>query len=179
MHRIRRRLFLALAFLSPLVGSTRSLAWLLRASVGAPATRPLGALPRYVDTLLPRHLGPSGTDLRVERSLLESAQADPRYARLLVGGCSWLDEQARALGKSGFHELDEEARTGIVARAEAAKPGSGEWTFYQKTRTDAFTFYYSDPRSLAGIEAPGPPQPSGHLDQAEPPRERARGASLG
>ena len=89
-------------------------------------------------------------------------------------GCWWPDApgstpRRASLGAAGFHALPEEARIEIVQRAEGAAVGSGAWTFFQKTRSDAFEHYYSDPRSLPGIGFAGPPQPAGYLDHADPP----------
>ena len=133
---------------------------------------PLAALPAYLDTLIPAHLGPSATALGVHERILEAARADPRYRKLLVAGCQWLDSQARGLSRVAFPELPQATRVAIVERAVNASPGSGEWVFYQKTRTDAFLHYYADERSWAGVGFAGAPQPAGHPDFAAPPTKR-------
>ena len=168
VDRIRRRLFLVLLALSPLLAHARSV-WAGLLGVPRRGADPLAALPAYLDTLIPEHLGPSATGLAVDRIILEAARAEPRYGRLLVAGCRWLEAQARKRGAREFRVLPEEARVAIVQQAEDASPDSGEWAFHQKVRADAFQHYYSNPRSWNSVGFARAPQPTGYMGYAAPP----------
>jgi len=168
VKRIRRRLFLVLLALAPLAAYVRGLRAVPLAP-SRPAPDPFAALPAYLDTLIPPHGGPSATALGVDRELLAAARAEPSYGKLLAAGCRWLDAQARVLEGGAFGALSEAGRIAIAQNAQDAAEGSGEWTFYQRVRAEAFRHYYADPRAWSSVGFEGAPQPAGYLDYAEPP----------
>jgi hypothetical protein len=164
----RRRLFL----IGSVAGAVLGLARALRAAVLTridPDTTALAALPAYVDTLLPPYLGPSATEIGVDRRLIEAARGRPKYLRLLRLGCGWLDEEARRRGAAAFAALNEDVRVAILEQAEAAAASALPRVFFEQTRADVFTEYYADPASWPAVGYDGPPQPRGFLDHARPP----------
>ena len=122
-----------------------------------------------VDCLVPADYTPGAVELDVVNKLLQAGARQPTFLKLLQHGCAWLDEQARASGAANFAGLAEHDRDAVMERAAGGEAGSLEYVFFMATRDAVFIHYYSDPRSWAGLRYPGPPQPQGFLDYAEPP----------
>ena len=131
-------------------------------------------LKAYVDALIPAdETTPSGTALDVDKQLLIVAKRNRSYLRLLELGLDWLNTQSRTDFGGSFPELNEGKREAIVRQAAAATYGTLPRVFFERTRADAFSFYYSRPESWRGIAYyRGPPQPLGFLDYAKPPRKQ-------
>lgn len=165
--RLRRRDFVLGTLAASVVGYARS-AW--AAAVSRGAGDPLGALAPFLDTVLPAdEIGPSATDLGVDRRFHALARRRPDLHRLLELACGWLDAEARRAGAADFAALAEAERDAIVARAEGAPPGTPPRALFDTIRPDAFRLYYSDSRSWGGLGYAGPPQPEGFLDHDRPP----------
>ncbi len=133
----------------------------------------LRALPAFLDTLLPDDGAPSATQLEVDQQLIRHAGGIENYPRLLQLGCQWLDRQALTTGTASFGQLGPAAREGIVAAAERAPENSVQKLFFDRVKSDTFTFYYSNPASWPAIGFSGPPQPVGFPDFAAPPKVRS------
>jgi hypothetical protein len=134
----------------------------------APAESTLAA---YVDVLIPADETPNGTSLGVDRQLLIVAKALPDYQRLLDLGLAWLNSHARASFGRDFPELREGQQEAVVGQAAAAGHSTLPRVFFERTRADAYSHYYSRPESWRGIvDFRGPPQPLGFMDYARPPR---------
>ena len=132
----------------------------------------LRSLPAFLDTLLPEDEAPSASRLGIDKQLVEHATRIENYLRLLQLGCQWLDQQASNRSGISFWQLDPQRREDIVSTAEHAAEGSVQKLFFDRIKSDAFTFYYSNPASWTAIGFAGPPQPGGYLDFAAPPRVR-------
>jgi hypothetical protein len=129
--------------------------------------RVLGA---YVDTLLPAEgASPSALELDVQQKMADYAARHRGYLALLQQGTRWLHHMARRDTGSGFADLSPSQRTGFVRMAELAEPKSNLRRFFEISRRDAFRRFYADPRAWADLGYPGPPQPLGFLDFAQPP----------
>ena len=173
IDRIRRRLLLTWLFLAPLFAGARPVSAFPTATA-APVVDPFDALPAYLDTLIPEHLGPSATALGVDDRIREAASRDVQFGKLVTAGCDWLDAKARSRGATSFERLCEDERIAVVESAEGASPTSGEWVFYQATRAMAFKCYYADSRSWSGIGFVRAPQPAGYMDYASRPTKPTR-----
>jgi hypothetical protein len=133
----------------------------------------LRSLPAFLDTLLPDDGAPSATQLEVDRQLIRHAGGIANYPRLLQLGCQWLDEKASSRGTASFAQLGPGAQEEIVAAAELAPENSVQKLFFERVKSDSFTFYYSNPASWSAIGFSGPPQPVGFPDFAAPPKVRS------
>jgi hypothetical protein len=124
----------------------------------------------WLDILIPADETPSASQLGVDRILLGKGREDDSYRQGLAYGVTWLDRQARALGKQDFLSLDDSERLAIAKRAAAAGLDTPQGQFFAVTRADAFRYYYARPegwRGLAGYR--GPPQPLGYMKYYRPP----------
>ncbi len=128
------------------------------------------ALEAYVDTLIPPDETPGAVALGVVDRILKKSETEAAYQAMIVSGCQWLNRQARKEGFEGFSKLSEENKEKIVRIAEMSLPGSPENSFFLKTRSDSFVYYYSNPKALALLSYSGPPQPLGFLDHGLPPK---------
>lgn len=108
---------------------------------------PLDILPTYLDTLIPDFIGPSATKLGVTQHLLNIARANDQYKRFLIAGCQWLDHMATNENSSRFSSLSEAARIRIIQTAESAENDTLERVFFERTRRDAFRYYYAQAES--------------------------------
>lgn len=138
---------------------------------------PLDSLPSYLDTLIPDYLGLSATELGVGGHLLDMASTNEQYRALLIAGCRWLDHRAVQEYSGRFSLLPESARISIIETAESAASDTLERVFFERTRRDAFRYYYAQPESWRYLNFPGPPQPNGYPDfyQAVTRSENERG----
>ena len=169
MRQGRRRFFIGSGF-----------AWLLsrvtpsRSAGQRSAALEEATLRAFVDLLIPAdEITPSASALGVDKQLLTVANGKPAYQRLLELGLDWLNTQSRADFGGNFPELDEGKRETIVRQAAAAAYNSLPRVFFERTRADAFSFYYSRPESWRGIAYyRGPPQPLGFMDYARAPRKQ-------
>ena len=132
------------------------------------------ALGAYVDVLIPSdETTPSASALGVDKQLLIVAQGKRAYQRLLELGLDWLNTQSRTDFGGNFADIDEGKREAVVRQAAAAAYNTLPRVFFERTRADAFSFYYSHPESWRGIAYyRGPPQPLGFLDYTKPPRKQ-------
>ena len=129
-------------------------------------------LKAYVDVLIPEDETPSGTALGVDQQLLIVAKGKLAYQQLLELGLEWLNTRAQADYRGNFADLDEEKKETIVRQAAAAPDNTRPRVFFERTRADAFYFYYSRPESWRGIAYyRGPTQPLGFMDYADAPRK--------
>jgi len=135
---------------------------------GEPDPR-LATLRAYVDTLIPADEAPGAVELGVADGMLADTVPESTYDRLLLEGCAWLDEQAKARGARSFTKLAEGLREEVVALASAAERNSLAYVFFAATRDAAFSRYYADPRSWRALRYAGPPQPHGFTDYASAP----------
>lgn len=146
-------------------------AWRWRAIPAPAALDERASLRAWVDTLLPAD-GPVPGALAVGvADRIEAAAAPGSHAAaLLSAGLAWVQAQAVARGASGLAQLDEAAREAIVAQAAASTPGSAARVFFQSTLDDTLYHHYADPRSWAGLDYDGPPQPRGFPEHEHAPR---------
>ena len=169
MRQGRRRFF---------IGS--GLGWLLsrvtpsRATAQRSAALADATLKAFVDVLIPSdEIAPSASALGVDKQLLTVAKGKRAYQRLLELGLDWLNTQSRSDFGGNFPELNAGKREAIVRQAATAAYTSLPRVFFERTRADAFSFYYSRPESWGGIAYyRGPPQPLGFTDYAKPPRKQ-------
>lgn len=152
------------------------------ASTGIPAFFPEGIsaaesklqrdLRAWLDTLYPAdEVSPAATELNVHLAIEEKAESVHNYSELLRRGTAWADEEAAALGKTGFAELDEAGREKIVSTAEAMEATSVPGMFLLHTLRDGALFYYGHEAGWAVVGYPHPPQPVGFPDYSEPPEK--------
>jgi hypothetical protein len=127
-----------------------------------------GVLKAYLDTLIPPGDAPSASALGVLEKILEDAQADNALRRIIKKGCAWLDDMAGKRGSLPFASLGESDRDDIVELASHARGGSPEAVFFERIRTPAFSYYYSQVESWPYLGYDGPPQPKGFIDYAQP-----------
>ena len=121
-------------------------------------------LSSYLDTLIPEDLMPSATQAGVPELIWDLANKTKDYKKLLKDGCNWLDWEAQEKEGKHYYSLDEEARRVIVEMALSSKKGSLPNVFFNRTRYDAYFFYYGNPMTWKGLGYHGPPQPSGFPD---------------
>ena len=127
----------------------------------------------YVDTLLPAEgASPSALELDVHRKMADYAARHRGYLALLQQGTRWLHHSAKRATGSGFVDLSPARRTHFVRMAELAEPKSNLRRFFEISRRDAFRRFYAEPRAWADLGYPGPPQPLGFMDFAQPPAGR-------
>ncbi len=164
---LRRRTFLGLAASAVAALWQRAQAW------AAPITAqrdPLSSFPTFLNTLLPADsCGPSAVELEVDQELLAQARSQEPFARLLHGGCRWLDTEARALGGVNFVGLGQEQREALVSRAAQAERKTLPREFFEHVRRRAFRNYYGQPTAWLSLGYGGPPQPNGFPDHDKPP----------
>ena len=129
----------------------------------------LSALPAFLDTLIPEDISPSASQLNVGPDLIGRARQESGFERLLILGCTWLNEQSHKQGKQLFENLDEAARIAIVKTAEQSADRSLPRVFFKAVQYYAFEIYYAHPESWVSLGYIGPPQPVGFPDYAEPP----------
>ena len=129
----------------------------------------LNALPAMLDTLIPEDISPSASQLDVGPDLIRRANQESGFKRLLILGCTWLNEQAQKQGQQLFENLDEASRIAIVKTAEQSAERSLPRVFFKAVRHYAFGIYYSHPEAWISMGYTGPPQPVGFPDYAEPP----------
>lgn len=130
-------------------------------------------LAAYFDTLIPADETPSATQLGVTAQVLVQASRDASYQSLLERGCAWLNAQARQHGAEHFPALAADQREQVVHLAASAASRSVPRTFFERTRRDAFFYYYAHPQSWRGLGYHGPPQPLGFMDYSAPPSRRS------
>ncbi len=129
----------------------------------------LSALPAFLDTLIPEDISPSASQLNVGPELIGRARQESGFERLLILGCTWLNEQSYKQGKQAFENLDEASRIAIVKTAEQSAERSIPRVFFKAVRYYAFEIYYAHPATWVSLGYTGPPQPVGFPDYAEPP----------
>jgi hypothetical protein len=140
----------------------------------APLTPPmLQTLQAYFDTLIPADETPSATQVGVHTQVVTRASIHEPYQSLLIKGCTWLDEQAHQHGAKQFAALDADQREQVVDLAARAASRSVPRTFFERTRKDAFIYYYAHPQSWRGLGYHGPPQPLGFMDYSVAPSRRS------
>jgi hypothetical protein len=176
---ISRRCFLLWSCTTGLLGqSQRLLAALVSpgpADVDALDSAQSRCLQAWLDTLLPAdEFSPAASELGMASRVVGKALGNPDYLKLIRAGCHWLDRQALAQDTQSFARLDVPGRERVVRLAEQAKIKSLPRLFFEHTREDAFTFYYTQPETWAMLDYPGPPQPGGFMDHTRPPASRVR-----
>ena len=171
---LSRRRFLLGSFATGIFGTSRRL---LAATIMPGITdRPdlnsneLRCLRAWIDTLLPAdEVSPAASELKVDANIAQVARGNQDYLRLITMGCLWLNQQAGKQGGQAFEQLDDSDREQIVNLAEQAPARSAPKVFFERTRLDAFHYYYARPESWSMLNYPGPPQPYGFRDHAHPP----------
>lgn len=134
-----------------------------------PGKETLSALPAFLDVLLPEDGSPSATQLGIDQQLYSHAAAIENYPWLLQLGCQWLDQQAFTAADVSFRQLSPETMDEIVRRAEMSPETSVQKLFFERVKSDTFTFYYGHPASWGAIGFSGPIQPLGFPDFSVPP----------
>ncbi len=129
----------------------------------------LSALPAFLDTLIPEDISPSASQLNVGPDLIDRARRESAFERLLILGCTWLNEQSYKQGKQIFENLDEASRIAIVKTAEQSADRSIPRVFFKAVQYYAFEIYYAHPETWVSLGYTGPPQPVGFPDYAKPP----------
>lgn len=159
----RRALLKATALLSSLRICPEPLARMLMAEFHEPT------LAAFLDTLLPAGHGPGASDVGLGRALLAATRDHDGYREFLIRGMRWLDSAARNRGAENFAAASLGEREAIVRSCERAAPDAFEHRLFVQLHHDAFTLFYTDPRSWQGLRYGGPPQPAGFPDYAKPP----------
>lgn len=131
------------------------------------APGPRSTLMGYFDTLIPD----GGVGAEMDRRLAALPAGGER--QLLADVCNWLDAEAHKAGGAGFAELDEGGRNAVLELAYALPQGEAMRRFFDRTRSLAFSTYYSKASSWAGLGYAGPPQPQGFMDYTQPPGKRS------
>lgn len=126
-------------------------------------------LAAFLDTLMPADETPSASDLNVDRSLLQKAEGDGDYRRLLLNGCLWLENTAHREYQTGFAALEERHRVSIVTLMEQDDAPAIARAFFRRLQNDLFEHYYSRPESWQGLGIDQPPQPRGYPGYSVPP----------
>jgi hypothetical protein len=138
-----------------------------------PTPAMLHTLQAYCDTLIPADETPSATQVGVHTQVVAQAAKNELYQGLLLRGCAWLDEQARQHGVAHFASLDAAPRDQIVHLAAQAPRRSLPRVFFERTRQDAFFYYYAHPQSWRGLGYQRTPQPLGFMDYVAAPSRRS------
>lgn len=132
----------------------------------------LRSLPAFLDTLIPADDSPAATQLGMDKQMIAHAAAIVNYSRLLQLGCAWLDAQALSMGSVDFGQLGQQEMENITRLAEQSPGDSVQKLFFERVKSDLFTFYYSNPASWPALGFAGPPQPAGYPDFAVAPAVR-------
>lgn len=167
---VNRRTFIVSSLVSLISASFNKLfAAAIQLPSGAvnPDVKYLASLPAFLDTLIPEYLGPSASQLGIEKHILDKALSNSQYMTLVVNGCKWLDIIARKNGYKSFSEMPLEYREKIVAAAESSEKTIAR-QFFLLLQRDAFKFYYSKAESWQYLNYQGPPQPRGFTDYTRP-----------
>lgn len=167
LHLGRREFLRILAALSAFLPAP----WLL-ASVPGKSEKAPPALGPYLDTLLPEDESPSATQLGLVKRIMSLADADPRLARVIELGCTWLDRAAVQFGAEDFAGLEEAGRITVVSRAERSAARSLPRVFFTVTLDRAFQEYYTQAAAWESLGYKGPPQPRGFPNQHLAPGAR-------
>jgi len=115
----------------------------------------------FVDILIPQdELTPAASQIGVGRHILDLGRRDPAVMQWLKEGVAWLQE----LAPQGFEHLPVATQERVVAWMAAEPMDSSPRHLFEIMRFHAMTFYYSDPRSWAGLVITQPPQPRGYPD---------------
>ncbi len=170
MNRISRRLFLKFSLGGGLIASSGYIfkTVLFPSQVTPDETRTLSA---YLDTLIPPDVTPGAVQLKVPEMIISKSTSDRKYRRLIRKGCRWLDAQAGYFNGDSFASLDEHNRQEIIKIASEGERDSLQGIFFERTRLDAFFYYYGTAKSWKGLGYKGPPQPYGFPDYTSPPGE--------
>jgi hypothetical protein len=168
---ISRRRFLGLSLLTGLLDACGKIFHTspLSVSVTPAYSETLAA---YLDTLIPADGTPGAVQLGVAEKIIAEAARDSSYRQRIDQGCGWLDQQAVKYGASHFAALSEAQREEVVDLAAGGQAGLMPLIFFDRTRDDAFFYYYAHPQSWPGLGYAGPPQPRGFMNYAEPPRRQ-------
>ena len=166
---LSRRVLIKLGIASTLLGWARGA---LSTIIGATPseTGEFGALPAYLDTLIPAEQTPGASTFNITQRLLDFARFDPAYTKILKLGSEQLDKQAKRMGGSTFATLDSAQRERVVSALAKTERGSLPRTFFDRTLHDAMRLYYAEPSNWPGLGYPGPPQPAGFTDHSQAPQ---------
>jgi hypothetical protein len=123
-----------------------------------------------IDLLIPgdEH-APSALDLAIHEEILPVLDVRTSLRHLTREAITWLDSQAIAGGDKDFISASREIRETILVRAEQSQADSVAAKFFAQMRTMSFEYYYSRAETWTSLCYPGPPQPKGFMDYAEPP----------
>jgi len=168
---VKRRLFLQ-RLLG--IGLLSASAWLLKIQFfpGILNRKERQIFNTFINRLIPDDDTPGAVALGVPEKLIALAKTDKSYRQLFKYGCAWLEQQAQALTKDDFINLDAKQQDNIISLAEKAPFNSIPQKFFQIVRLNAMKNYYADPRSWAELAYATPPQPNGFLDYQEPPKQQ-------
>jgi len=128
------------------------------------SNKKLIALPYFLDTLIPEDTTPSASQLGLHETLISHAKHIENYTTLLELGCQWLDLQAQP----AFNKLPQSTADKIVSIAANSNNNTIPNMFFERVKSDLFTFYYSHPASWPGLGFDTPPQPLGYPDFTQP-----------
>jgi gluconate 2-dehydrogenase gamma chain len=134
----------------------------------------LKTLAAACERILPRDQDPGATDLGCA-DYIDRALGDPdvraQFGRVMTGGLTALDRQARTRYRKPFHELPAEQQDALLAAWQKSKFG-GESGFFEVLHTLTLEGAFGDPSHggnrdglgyrLIGF-VPPPPSPGGHL----------------
>lgn len=123
----------------------------------------------FVDTLMPADDSPAASEVGVHQQLLNRADGDRRYNRLLLNGCLWLENIALKQYNTEFRSLAEQRRITIVELIATGETPRFARIFFNRVQDDLFEIYYSQPGSWRGLGIDRPPQPIGYMNYNKPP----------
>ncbi len=126
------------------------------------------AMRMFLDALIPADESPGALDFGVDLHILRKADRNPHYRRQIHRGIRALDDAALSREGRRFSEVDPAERDDVIQQISESTDQRVR-LFFNRTRQLAFAHYYSDPRSWPQLCYPGPPQPSGFMDYAQPP----------
>ncbi len=129
------------------------------------------SLDAVVDTFFPADETPGAAELGVHVKVHAWGQSTPKLQRLLEQLCAWLDRESQRLGTGHFAALDAAQRDRLLRRLAAGDAGRVMQRFVLRLRNEAFTHYYGERCTWAGLHYSGPPQPAGFIHYTEAPRK--------
>jgi len=127
-------------------------------------------LSRIVDLLVPADEGsPGAVDLGVDNAVFAAAGQSRSLRGRIRHGLSRLNELSQSKFGRSPEDLDHSQLTRLIEQIAEAPRGSVELSFFRRLHKLTVSLYYSHPETWMSLGYPGPPQPLGFMDHADPP----------
>ena len=159
-----RRHFFAQSFS---VASTAT--WLSSSAMGQASdikNRP-STLGAFLDTLIPSDETASATEAGILNPYLEWLDDDSFFKEVSFQVSNWLNEEALLISEKTFTLLEEVSRIRLLTELETLPIYTVGRTFFDSSRNQAFSLYYSRQESWQSLVLSRPPQPIGYLKYYE------------